>query len=182
MRSILIVDDEKHTRDGLSAVLADSYDVFAAADADEAIKMLDAEPFDAVITDLRMAGKSGMSVIDKTISMPEKPVCIMLTAYGNMETAVEAMKHGATDFLAKPVDIDRLEKTLSDALDRRDAQKSEADIKKREHVAAVKKSHGEDAVVATKHVRDGCLIRTGKKMREVVEQGGSGCAHQRRQS
>ena len=169
MRSILIVDDEKHTRDGLSAVLADSYDVFAAADADEAIKMLDAEPFDAVITDLRMAGKSGMSVIDKTISMPEKPVCIMLTAYGNMETAVEAMKHGATDFLAKPVDIDRLEKTLSDALDRRDAQKSEADIKKREHVAAVKKSHGEDAVVATKHVETGCLIATGKKMREVVD-------------
>lgn len=169
MRSILIVDDEKNTRDGLSAVLADSYDVFAAADADEAIKMLDAEAFDAVITDLRMAGKSGMSVIDKTISMPEKPVCIMLTAYGNMETAVEAMKHGATDFLAKPVDIDRLEKILADALDKRDAQKNEADSKKREHAAAVKKSHGDDAVVATKHVETGCLIATGKKMREVVE-------------
>ena len=71
MQSILIVDDEKHTRDGLSAVLSDSYDVLAASNADEAIKMLDAEPFDAVITDLRMAGKSGISVIDKTISLPE---------------------------------------------------------------------------------------------------------------
>ena len=92
MRSVLIVDDEKHTRDGLSAVLADSYDVFAASNADEAIAMLDAEDFDAVVTDLRMAGKSGMSVIDKTISMRGKPVCIMLTAYGSMEIAVEAMK------------------------------------------------------------------------------------------
>ena len=55
MRSVLIVDDEKHTRDGLTAVLSDSYDVFAASNADEAIAMLDAEPFDAVVTDLRMA-------------------------------------------------------------------------------------------------------------------------------
>ena len=120
MRSILIVDDERHTRDGLSAVLADTYDVFAASNADEAIKMLDAEPFDAVVTDLRMAGKSGISVIDKAISMAEKPVCIMLTAYGNMETAIEAMKHGATDFLTKPVDVEKLEKVLADALDKRE--------------------------------------------------------------
>ena len=81
MQSVLVVDDEKHTRDGLAAVLADNYDVFAASNADEAIKMLDAEIFDAVITDLRMAGKSGLSVIDKAVSLPYKPVCIMLTAY-----------------------------------------------------------------------------------------------------
>jgi DNA-binding NtrC family response regulator len=132
MRSVLIVDDEKHTRDGLSAVLADSYDVFAASNADEAISMLDAEPFDAVITDLRMAGKSGMSVIDKTISMPEKPVCIMLTAYGSMEIAVEAMKRGATDFLPKPVDVDKLETILEQALEKRDQKKkiSESENKK----------------------------------------------------
>ena len=136
MRSILIVDDERHTRDGLSAVLADTYDVFAASNADEAIKMLDAEPFDAVVTDLRMAGKSGISVIDKTISMAEKPVCIMLTAYGNMETAIEAMKHGATDFLTKPVDVEKLEKVLADALDKREEARKSGEEQKQKHAAA----------------------------------------------
>ena len=129
MQSVLIVDDEKHTRDGLSAVLADTYDVFAAADADEAIRMLDAENFDAVITDLRLAGKSGLSVIDKTASMPHRPVCIMLTAYGSVETAVEAMKRGAADFLPKPVDVDKLERVLKDALSRRaEAERAASDL------------------------------------------------------
>ena len=87
MQSVLIVDDEKHTRDGLVAVLSDDYDVLAASNADEAVRLLDAEEFDAVVTDFRMAGKSGLSVIDKAISLPSKPACIMLTAYGNVETA-----------------------------------------------------------------------------------------------
>ena len=169
MQSILIVDDEKHTRDGLSAVLSDSYDVLAASNADEAIKMLDAEPFDAVITDLRMAGKSGISVIDKTISLPDKPVCIMLTAYGNMETAVEAMKHGATDFLAKPVDVDKLEKTLADALAKRDERRKLAEESKRRHAASAKKSDGGNAVVESSHADTGCLIANSPQMREVVE-------------
>ena len=109
MQSVLIVDDEKNTRDGLVAVLSDDYDVLAASNADEAVRLLDAEEFDAVVTDFRMAGKSGLSVIDKAISLPSKPACIMLTAYGNVETAVEAMKRGAADFLSKPVDARRKE-------------------------------------------------------------------------
>ncbi len=169
MRSILIVDDEKHTRDGLSAVLADSYDVFAASNADEAIKMLEAEPFDAVITDLRMAGKSGISVIDKAISLPEKPVCIMLTAYGNMETAVEAMKHGASDFLSKPVDVEKLEKVLAESLEKRDDALKEAEAKKQKHVEYARKSHGPNAVVEAKHIDTGCLIANSPQMRSVVE-------------
>ena len=169
MRSILIVDDERHTRDGLSAVLADTYDVFAASNADEAIKMLDAEPFDAVRTDLRLAGKSGISVIDKAISMAEKPVCIMLTAYGNMETAIEAMKHGATDFLTKPVDVEKLEKVLADALDKREEARKSGEEQKQKHAAAAQKTHGTTAVVEAKHVDIGCLIANSKKMREVVE-------------
>ena len=169
MRSVLIVDDEKHTRDGLSAVLADSYDVFAASNADEAIAMLDAESFDAVVTDLRMAGKSGMSVIDKTISMSDKPVCIMLTAYGSMEIAVEAMKRGATDFLPKPVDVDKLEKVLEDALDKREQKKKIAESENKKNVEVVKKTHGTSNVVEAKHIDIGCFIATSKVMKDVVE-------------
>ena len=121
MQSILIVDDEKNTRDGLCRALGDDFDVFAASNADEAINMLDAENFDAVITDLRMSGKSGMSVIDKAISAEHRPVCIMLTAYGNVEMAVEAMKRCADDFISKPVDIDKLETTLAALLKKRES-------------------------------------------------------------
>jgi len=131
--NILIVDDEKHTRDGLIAALEDDYDVFAATNADEAMRMLDAENFDVVLTDLRMAGKSGMSVIDKTISMPYKPVCIMMTAFGNVETAVEAMKRGAADFISKPIEIEKLELCIKRALEKRSKAQSAAAEPREEH-------------------------------------------------
>lgn len=171
MQSVLIVDDEKHTRDGLAAVLSDDYDVLAAANADEAIKLMDAENFDAVITDLRMSGKSGLSVIDKAISLPSEPVCIMLTAYGNVETAVEAMKRGATDFLSKPIDVDRLEEILKKALTKRaekiEERKTRLDAKIEK--ARAQKKHAAATQVANGHFELGDIIAQSPKMREVVE-------------
>lgn len=171
MQSVLIVDDEKHTRDGLAAVLSDDYDVLAAANADEAIKLMDAENFDAVITDLRMSGKSGLSVIDKAISLPSEPVCIMLTAYGNVETAVEAMKRGATDFLSKPIDVDRLEEILKKALTKR-AEKIEerkTRLEAKVEKARAQKKHAAATQVANGHFELGDIIAQSPKMREVVE-------------
>src|SRR5277367_1939503 len=99
--SVLIVDDEKHTREGLQEALADTYDVTVAASADEAFNLMDASPFDVIVTDLRMPGKSGLKVIDRALALPQKPAVLMMTAYGNVDTAVEAMKRGAVDFLTK---------------------------------------------------------------------------------
>jgi len=114
--SVLIVDDEKHTREGLQQALADSYDVTVASNADEAFNLMDAQPFDVVLTDLRMPGKSGLKVIDKALALPLRPAVLMMTAYGNIDTAVEAMKRGAVDFLTKPVNIERLEVLIQRAL------------------------------------------------------------------
>lgn len=114
--SVLIVDDEKHTREGLQQALADSYDVTVAANADEAYNLLDAQPFDVVLTDLRMPGRSGLKVIDKALALPHRPAVLMMTAYGSVESAVEAMKRGAVDFLTKPVNIERLEVLIQRAL------------------------------------------------------------------
>ena len=114
--SVLIVDDEKHTREGLQQALSDSYDVSIAASADEAFNLLDAQPFDVVLTDLRMPGKSGLKVIDKALGLPQRPAVLMMTAYGNIDTAVEAMKRGAIDFLTKPVNIERLEVLIQRSL------------------------------------------------------------------
>jgi len=114
--SVLIIDDEKHTREGLQQALIDNYDVSVAANADEAFNLMDAQPFDVIVTDLRMPGKSGLKVIDKALGLPHRPAVLMMTAYGNIETAVEAMKRGAVDFLTKPVNIERLEVLIQRAL------------------------------------------------------------------
>ena len=127
--TVLIVDDEKHTRDGLSAALEETYEIFLARDADEAFRLMDGEKFDVVLTDLRMAGKSGLSVIDKALSLPTKPVAIMMTAYGNVETAVEAMKRGAYDFLPKPVNLEKLELVIARALKARGAEKEASKLR-----------------------------------------------------
>jgi DNA-binding NtrC family response regulator len=114
--SVLIVDDEKHTREGLRQALEDNYDVSVAASADEAFNLIESQEYDVILTDLRMPGKSGLKVIDKALTLPNKPAVLMMTAYGNIETAVEAMKRGAVDFLTKPVNIERLEVLIQRAL------------------------------------------------------------------
>ena len=114
--SVLIVDDEKHTREGLKQALSENYDVSLAASADEAFNLMEAQPFDAILTDLRMPGKSGLKVIDRALALPNKPAVLMMTAYGNIDTAVEAMRRGAVDFLTKPVNIERLDVLLRRAL------------------------------------------------------------------
>ena len=114
--SILIVDDEKHSREGLREALSDNYDVSLAANADEAFNLMDAQPFEVILTDLRMPGKSGLKIIDRALAQPNRPAVLMMTAYGNIETAVEAMKRGAVDFLTKPVNIERLEVLIQRAL------------------------------------------------------------------
>ncbi len=114
--SVLIVDDEKHTREGLQQALQEHYDVSVAASADEAFNLMEAQEFEVILTDLRMPGKSGLKVIDKALTLVNKPAVLMMTAYGNIESAVEAMKRGAVDFLTKPVQIERLEILIQRAL------------------------------------------------------------------
>jgi DNA-binding NtrC family response regulator len=129
--TLLIVDDEKNTRDGLALALEDEYEVYTAASADEAFNLMEAETFDVVLTDLRMAGASGLKVIDRAIRLPNRPICIMMTAYGNVETAVEAMRRGAFDFLTKPVNLEKLEILIKRALKSRNMEEENRDLHER---------------------------------------------------
>lgn len=129
--TVLIVDDEKHTREGLELALEDHYDIYLAADADEAFRLMEAEVFDVVLTDLRMAGKSGMKVIDKALTLPQRPIVIMMTAYGTVETAVEAMKRGAWDFLTKPVNLEKLEILIQRGLKGRSTEQRVVELQAR---------------------------------------------------
>ena len=113
---ILIADDEYNTREALSNYLKRRYDVSAAADGGEAIELLKKQDFDLVLTDLRMPEADGMSVLGAARSKANQPVCILLTAFGSIGEAVQAVKHGAFDFLAKPIKLDVLEKKIEAAL------------------------------------------------------------------
>jgi two-component system, NtrC family, response regulator AtoC len=106
--TILIVDDEKPTREGLRQSLEDEFDVYTAGTVEEAIKVLDADYIDLVLTDLRLRGEDGMALIEMVLQRPRAPVCMLMTAYGSIATAVEALKRGAYDFVTKPVNIDEL--------------------------------------------------------------------------
>ena len=114
--TILIVDDEKHTRDGLRRLLEDEYDTYVAEDIRGAMDVLEREQIDLMITDLRLGGDDGMTLIERALKLPHPPVCIMMTAYGSVDTAVEAMKRGAYDFVTKPLNLDKVEMLIARAL------------------------------------------------------------------
>ncbi len=128
---VLLVDDEKNTREGLRDALDDSFEVYIAADAEGALATLESESVDVMITDLRLGADDGMQLLERTLKRPRPPVCIMMTAYGSVDTAVEAMKRGAYDFVTKPVNIDRLEMLIRRALRERDTVRENAELKER---------------------------------------------------
>jgi two-component system response regulator AtoC len=115
--TLLIVDDEKTTREGLRAALEERYDVYLAEDAKTAMEMLERDHFDVLLTDFRLPNEDGMKLIARAKSLSRPPICILMTAYGSEELAVEAMKRGADDYIAKGrLQIDELEMRISKAL------------------------------------------------------------------
>src|SRR5213082_2862633 len=114
--TILIVDDEKHTRDGLRRLLENDYDVYVAGDIASAMNVLEREHVDLLLTDLRLGPEDGMQLIERALKMPDPPICIMMTAYGSVDTAVEAMKRGAYHFVTKPLNLDKVEMLIARAL------------------------------------------------------------------
>lgn len=121
--TLLIVDDEKSTREGLRMALEDEFDCYLASDITEAMAILESEPVDLMLTDLRLAGESGMDLLDQTLASSHPPVSIMMTAYGSVDTAVEAMRRGAWNFVTKPLNLDEVELLLKRALRSRSLEK-----------------------------------------------------------
>jgi two-component system, NtrC family, response regulator AtoC len=115
--TLLIVDDEKPTREGLRAVLEDRYDVYLAEDAKAAMELLERESFNVLLTDFRLPNEDGLKLIARAKALTRPPICILMTAYGSEELAVDAMKRGADDYIAKGrLQIDELEMRIARAL------------------------------------------------------------------
>jgi DNA-binding NtrC family response regulator len=115
--TLLIVDDEKPTREGLRAALEERYDVYIAEDAKAAMTLMESDDFDVLLTDFRLPNEDGMKLIARAKSLSRPPICILMTAYGSEELAVDAMKRGADDYIAKGrLQIDELEMRIARAL------------------------------------------------------------------
>jgi DNA-binding NtrC family response regulator len=130
--ALLIVDDEKPTREGLRAALEDRYEVYVAEDAASAMDLVERERFDVLLTDFRLPREDGMSLIARAKSLAHPPVCILMTAYGSEELAVDAMKRGADDYVAKGrLQIDELEMRIARALRQRKLEEENVSLHQR---------------------------------------------------
>ena len=117
------MDDEKPTRDGLRAALEDRYDVYLAEDSKAGMELLERENFDVLLTDFRLPNEDGLKLIARAKSLTRPPICILMTAYGSEELAVDAMKRGADDYIAKGrLHIDELEMRIARSLQRQNLE------------------------------------------------------------
>jgi two-component system response regulator AtoC len=118
--SILVVDDDQRNREMLAEALSQAgFGVDIASDGMEAVSKAGAVTYDAVLSDIRMVPFSGLDLLDSLHkTMPEMPI-VLLTAFGSVDTAIQAMKQGAFDYIAKPVNLDELVLTMKRAVEHR---------------------------------------------------------------
>ena len=125
-KNILVVDDEKSQREILEMILSgEGYDVTTAASGEAALKFAKDRRFDLALTDLKMTGMDGIELLSQLLAYDSSIIVILLTAHGSIESAKEALRRGAFDYLEKPYDKSALLETINRALDRLEAIDSE---------------------------------------------------------
>jgi len=127
---LLIIDDEKNQREGLRKLLGSSFDTAATDSAARGLDLIYESHFDLVITDLRMPGIDGVELVKRVQTMDSPPAVIVITAYPDVNTAVDAIKMGAYDYLQKPVDPDKLEITVRRCLEARGLSQENQELKR----------------------------------------------------
>ena len=108
MQTILIVDDDKSIRYSLKRMLEENFSVITAQNGEEALDRVRENPPDLIIMDIKMPGRNGIDVLKEVKAIDPKSLVIMMTAYGTTETAIEAMKYGAFDYILKPFPIPQM--------------------------------------------------------------------------
>ncbi len=157
--TLLIVEDERATREGLRSALEEEFDVYTASGTSEALAILKTEPIKLLLTDLRLGGDSGMDLLDAALALPDPPVAIMMTAYGSVDTAVEAMRRGAWHFVTKPLNLDEVEMQLKRALRSRTLE-----VENQQLVQQVKKSHKLDRLIG----KSPAILRVSELVQQVA--------------
>ncbi len=138
MPKILVVDDESSIRRTLKEILEfEKYEVDLAANGMDALDMAKAHPFDAILLDIKMPEMDGLEVLENLQKFTDCPV-VMISGHGTIETAVEAIKKGAYDFIVKPPDLNRLLITIRNAIDKKDlvtqTKRLKKEVEKKYHI------------------------------------------------
>ncbi|MEJ7679504.1 MAG: sigma-54 dependent transcriptional regulator [Segetibacter sp.] len=146
MATILIIDDERAIRKTLNEILGfEGYKIEEASDGEEGLKKFQTATYDVVLCDIKMPKLDGIEFLSKASAInPDIPI-IMISGHGNIETAVEAVKKGAFDFISKPPDLNRLLITIRNAIDKTDLVKEAKVLKRR--VSKVQEMIGESAAI-----------------------------------
>jgi len=157
IRNLLIIDDEENMRHMLSAMLKKTgYHVDTAADGRQALEMLDQSVYDFILCDIKMPTMDGMSFLKEARGKMHDATVIMMSAYGTIETAIEAMKLGAYDYIAKPFKSDEVYLTLMKAEERENLKRE--NLRLRERIRKIGDSH-----------RFGRMVGKSKPMKAVFE-------------
>src|ERR1700681_4749117 len=128
---ILVIDDEPDIRDSLEALLSsENYRVELAANAAEGMKRMEASPFDLVLLDLMMPDKSGMQVLEEIRGRDRETPIFLITAYGSVEVAVNALKRGANDYFSKPWDNEKLLIEIEHMISKRQLEQENTELKR----------------------------------------------------
>jgi two-component system nitrogen regulation response regulator NtrX len=132
MQKILVIDDERAIRNTLREILEyEKFIVDDASDGSEGVKLIEKNKYDLILSDIKMPKMDGMEVLDRIISItPDTPV-VLISGHGNIDTAVEALKKGAYDYIAKPIDMNRLLVTVRNALDKKQLVSETKSLKKK---------------------------------------------------
>ncbi len=154
MATILIIDDERAIRKTLTEILGfEGYKIEEAADGEEGLKKFQEKTYDVVLCDIKMPKLDGIEFLSKATAInPDVPI-IMISGHGNIETAVEAVKKGAFDYISKPPDLNRLLITIRNAKDKTNLVKEAKVLKRRAN--KVQEMIGESAAI--------------KKIKETIE-------------
>jgi two-component system, NtrC family, nitrogen regulation response regulator NtrX len=132
MPKILIIDDEKVIRSTLKEILEyEKYEISEAQDGEQGLKMIQEEDYDLVLCDIKMPKMDGIEVLEHASALEKQPQFIMISAHGSIETAVDATKKGAFDFIPKPPDLNRLLLTVRNALDKKNLVSETKVLKKK---------------------------------------------------
>jgi len=115
---LLVIDDELGPRESLRFLFKDIYDVTCADSVDQAIEALKKSSPDCIISDIKMPGKTGIQGLEEIRAIDQQVSIVMLTGFGSLETAQEAIRHGATDYLKKPFDTDEIRKVIAGYVER----------------------------------------------------------------
>ncbi len=130
-QAILIVDDDKMTRQTLSMALEDDYEIFTADGGINALQIIGEEKIDLILSDLDMPIMSGIELLEKINDLEGTYPVIFITGQGTIETAVKAMKMGASDYVSKPVNLERLELIIVKTLENKDLKEENIFLKKK---------------------------------------------------